>query len=144
MVYKFLSLELAISCLNTFTLVSGSFLISLLIWQQFKLPFSKIWNPEVKGLAALPAPPECLSQKKSEQAFGDVFLFMFSGMCMQLSSCRGCKQIAGWIKSEAEGQQVGTLAQKWKETNRSPWRGLVSKDFIALVNADGHQVLHQI
>lgn len=77
MVYKFLPLELAISCLNTSTLVSGSFLVSLLIWQQFKVPFSKIWKPEVKGLATLPAPPECLSQVKSEQAFGDGFYSCF-------------------------------------------------------------------
>lgn len=55
---------------------------------------------------------------------------------MQLSSCHGYKQI--------EGRQVGTLDQEWNETNGSPWRGAVSKDFIALASADGNQVLHQI
>lgn len=63
---------------------------------------------------------------------------------MQLSSCHDCKQIAGWTNSEAEGRQVGTLDQKWNETNRSPWRGVVSKEFIALASADGNQVPHQI
>lgn len=143
MAYKFLSLELAISFKNTFTLVSGSFLISILVWQQFKVPFSKIWNPEVKGLAVFPAHPECLSQIKSElcKHFVMVFIHVFRNVhaAFFLSWFLSCLPVM-----QIEGRQVSTLYKKWNDTNRSPWRDAVSKDFVALASADGNQVLHQI
>lgn len=54
----------------------------------------------------------------------------------------GSEQQGGQTNSEE--RQIGTLDQKWSETSRTPWRGVVLKDFIALASADGNQVLQQI